>query len=119
MIGCAQAFKARSFVYTVGTSVGNPFYACLSLNAMYRLTITPVRTDVMVRKFLEIIYDARACNQLVTRVTLSKPHRSVAVRKTHICVMHRSKAQKCNGSENSYLREANMSFPNRYTSVRF
>ena len=35
----------------------------------------PVRTDVTVRKFLEIVYVARACNQLVTCVTLSTGYR--------------------------------------------
>ena len=36
------------------------------------IPISPVRTDVTRRKFLEIVYNARACNQLVTCVTLSK-----------------------------------------------
>ena len=53
---------------------------------MFSYDISPVRTDVTVRKFLEIVYDAHVCNSLVTSVTLSKPHSSVTVRKTHICV---------------------------------
>ena len=76
------SIQGSFFCLHSGHICGKSILCMFSLNAMYRLTISPVRTDVMVRKFLEIVYDARAGNQLVTFVTLSKPHRSVTVRKT-------------------------------------
>ena len=58
----------------------------MDISEVYQERGTPVRTHVTARKFLEIVYYARACNQLTTFVMLPKPHSSVTARITHICV---------------------------------